>query len=345
MKTILKAKINKQLKLFLDHAIHSRKLDKINPLISKSIKEFVMRDGKRIRPIFFLLSYQTYALGNTIPESIIKTSLAFELLHAFLLVHDDIIDNSNTRRGKPTMHMVLKNSLKLSVSTCRDLSIVIGDIIYAMSIEAFSDSNPSQKIQPEALKVFLTSTVLTGTGEFIDVLNGFTRIDRIRLKDIRLNYLLKTAEYTFKSPLVCGCIMAGAPKTEIAKVSILGELLGEAFQIQDDLLGLFGQSQKIGKSVLSDMLESKKTLPIFLAYKSASLKDRKFIKQCLGNKNLTLKDLEYIRCIIINTGAHDTAKRQISKLLNKSQKIILSLKINSSQRKLLKDFMLSFIKG
>ncbi len=345
MKTMLKSKINSQLKLFLDSAIRSRKLADINPLICSCIKEFAMREGKRIRPIFFLLTYQAYAKKKALPVAIIRSSLAFELLHDFLLVHDDIIDNSKTRRGKPTMHMVLKKALNLSEHTCKDLSIVIGDIIYAMSIEAFLSADMPVGIQNNALKIFLSSTVLTGTGEFIDVLNGFTSIQKIRLQDIRLNYLLKTAEYTFKSPLVCGCIFAGAPKSEIAKVSLLGELLGEAFQIQDDLLGIFGQSRKIGKSILSDIIESKKTLPIFLAYKSASAKKRKFIDQCLGNKQLKLRDLEHIRRIIIETGAHAKTKAEISRLLNKSKKIIMSLKINQTQRRLFEDFMLSFIKG
>lgn len=345
MKIELKSKINKQLKLFLKSSTHTSRIDKLNPLISQSIKEFIMRDGKRIRPIFFLLAYKAYSKKKALPVSIIQTSLAFELLHDFLLVHDDIIDNSKTRRGKPTMHIVLKKSLKLSESTCKDLSIVIGDIIYAMSIEAFLSAKLGQEIQNKALKVFLNSTMLTGTGEFIDVLNGFTPLNTIKLKDIRLNYLLKTAEYTFKSPLVCGSIIAGAPKTEIAKVALLGELLGEAFQIQDDLLGLFGQSQKIGKSVLSDIIEAKKTLPIFLAYKKASAKDRAFIKNCLGNQDLRIKDLEQIRKIVNKTGAHEQTKREISRLINQSRKIIMSLKLNSSGRKLFENFMLSFIKG
>ncbi len=345
MKSKLKAKINSQLKRFVEQALNSRKLGEINPVISRSIKEFVLRDGKRIRPLFFLLAYQTYAKKKALPVSIIRASLAFELLHGFLLVHDDIIDNSKTRRGKPTMHKVLQQSLKQSEATGKDLSIVIGDIIYAMSIEAFISTKAPQKIQLQALRVFLSSTILTGAGEFIDVLNGFTPITGIRLKNIRLNYLLKTAEYTFKSPLACGCILAGASYTEIAKVSRLGEFLGEAFQIQDDLLGLFAKSRKIGKSVLSDMIEAKKTFPIFLAYKKGSAKDRSFINKCLGNKDLKFRDLEKIRRIIINTGAHKATKNEILKLLRKSKEIVQSLKLNKAQRKLFEDFMFSFIES
>ncbi len=345
MESKIRAKINQQLKLFIEQALRSRKLAKISPIISRSIKEFVLRKGKRIRPIFFLLAYQAYSRKKTLPAAMIKTSLAFELLHDFLLVHDDIIDNSKTRRGKPTMHKVLQRSLKLSEATGKDLSIVMGDIIYAMSIEAFLNAKAPPKPRDEALRVFLSSTILTGAGEFIDVLNGFTPLRRIGIEKIRLNYLLKTAEYTFKSPLVCGCILAGAPKSEIIKVSRLGELMGEAFQIQDDLLGLFGKSQQIGKSVLSDIIEAKKTLPIYFAYKNGSAKNRAFIDKCLGNKELKFPDLEKIRRIIINTGAYTATKQEILKLTRKSNKIIINLKLNKAQKKLFEDFMLSFIKG
>ncbi|MFH1093170.1 MAG: polyprenyl synthetase family protein [Candidatus Omnitrophota bacterium] len=344
MKSQIKAKINSQLKGFVETAMHSRKLGKINPVISRSIKEFVLRDGKRIRPIFFLLAYQAYAEKKTLPALMIRSSLAFELLHDFLLVHDDIIDNSNTRRGKPTMHKVIQQALNQSAANGKNMGIVIGDIIYAMSIEAFLSAKTPQKIQLEALRVFLSSTILTGAGEFIDILNGFTPLKKIQLKNIRLNYLLKTAEYTFKSPLVCGCIFAGAPNSELAKVSRLGELLGEAFQIQDDLLGLFAKTQKIGKSVLSDIMEAKKTLPIFLAYKKGSSADRAFINKCLGKKDLKFKDLEKIRRIIITTGAHKKTLDGIHKLITKSKEIILSLKLNIAQRKLFEDCIFSFIK-
>ena len=81
MKYMLKVRVNSQLELFIKAALRQRKLGKVNPLISRSIKEFVLRDGKRIRPLFFLLTYQLYSKKKTLPASIIRTSLAFELLH------------------------------------------------------------------------------------------------------------------------------------------------------------------------------------------------------------------------------------------------------------------------
>ncbi len=345
MKTNLKNSINIQLKAFIQSRLKDYKLNRINNVLDKSIKEFIYRDGKRIRPIFFILAYSGYAKKKYLSNDIIQTSLAFELLHDFLLVHDDIIDNADTRRNKPTMHRMLEKSLKLSERIGKDLSIIVGDIIYGLALEAFLRIKAPQKQKEAALQIFLRSTVLTGAGEFIDILNGLNPIDKVGLKHIRMNYLLKTAEYTFKSPLACGSILAGAPQSEVKKLFQLGEYLGEGFQINDDLIGIFAESKKIGKSVLSDIIEAKKTLPIFLAYKKASTADKAFINKSLGNKKLKYSDLQKIKKIIITTGAYEQTKLAINSLIKKSEVLIDSLKMHNSQKQLFKNYILSFIKN
>ncbi|MFH1062434.1 MAG: polyprenyl synthetase family protein [Candidatus Omnitrophota bacterium] len=345
MKQNLKHSINQQLQTFIQARLKNYNLARINNILDKSIKEFILRDGKRVRPIFFLLAYSGYAKKKTLTADIIQTSLAFELLHDFLLVHDDIIDNADTRRGKPTMHRMLQKSLKQSEKIGKDLSIIVGDIIYALALEAFVCIKAVPKNKDAALRIFLKSTILTGAGEFIDILNGLSLITKVGLKHIRMNYLLKTAEYTFKSPLACGCILAGAPESEVKKVLQLGEFLGEGFQINDDLIGIFAESKKIGKSVLSDIIEAKKTLPIFLAYKKASPSDKTFINKCLGNKSLKYSDLQKIRQIIIATGAYAQTKTAINKLLKKSEQLIADLKMRKSQKQLFTNYILSFIKN
>ena len=345
MKTNLKNSINLQLRAFIQTRLKDYKLSRINNGLDKSIKEFVYRDGKRVRPIFFLLAYSGYAKKKQLSNDIIKTSLAFELLHDFLLVHDDIIDNANTRRSKPTMHRMLEKSLKQPEKIGKDLSIIVGDIIYALALEAFLCIKAPQKQKEAAMQIFLRSTVLTGAGEFIDVLNGLNPINKVSLKHIRMNYLLKTAEYTFKSPLACGSILAGAPQSEVQKLFQLGEYLGEGFQINDDLIGIFSESKKIGKSVLSDIIEAKKTLPIFLAYKKASLTDKTFINKSLGNKKLNNSDLQKIKKIIIDTGAYNKTKLAINNLIKKSETLIDSLKMHNNQKQLFKQYILSFIKN
>lgn len=339
----LKNSINKELHTFIQARLKNYNLARINNILDKSIKEFIFRDGKRVRPIFFILAYSGYAKKKAPSADLIQTSLGFELLHDFLLIHDDIIDNSDTRRGKPTMHRILQKSLKQTEKIGKDLSIIVGDIIYALALEAFLCVKAVPKNKEAALQIFLKSTILTGAGEFIDILNGLSPITKINLKHIRMNYLLKTAEYTFKAPMACGCVLAGAPASEVKKILQLGEFLGEGFQINDDLIGIFSESKKIGKSVLSDIIEAKKTLPIFLAYQKAGSSDKSFINQCLGNKNLTYADLEKIRKIIIDTGAYAQTKTAINTLIKKSERLIADLKMRKSQKQLFTNYILSFI--
>ena len=101
---------------------------------------------------------------------------------------------------------------------------------------------------------------IPGGGEYIDVVSSITPIDKVSKQDIYMTYILKTAKYTFEYPMVIGARLAGVPKKELEKLSHLGILLGEAFQIQDDMLDIFFTSKEIGKSALSDLEEAKKTL-------------------------------------------------------------------------------------
>ena len=344
MKMLLKKQINKELNIFVNKQLQQFKIDKTDSLLSEGIKNFVLRDGKRIRPIFFILSYRGYSPGKKLSKALIQTSLAFELLHDFLLIHDDIIDNSLTRRGKPTLHKFFQKAIKQNEKTGQDLSIVTGDIVYAMAINAFLSIKPTTKNIIPGLQEFLKATILTGTGEFIDIRNGLTSIKNITLHQIRTNYLLKTAEYTFMSPLYCGCVLAGKPINEAKKIAFYGQCLGEAFQSQDDIIGMFAKSKTIGKSVLSDIIESKKTLPIYLAYNKAPLKDRRFIEKSLGNIKLKYSDLQRIRRIIIDTGAYNQSKQEILKLLKKADRIIKTTTMSKEIKTILTQKATAFIK-
>ncbi len=344
MKKQLVHKINLVLKDFIHEKIKEYAVNKTSPVLAKYIREFVLRDGKRIRPLFFLLAYSGYSKNNKLNKNAVRASLAFELLHDFLLIHDDIIDNSQTRRGKPTLHRVFQSALKLQSKTGQDISIIAGDIIFALAVTALFDNNLPEKNRRLASSIFLKSVVLTGIGEVKDVLNGLARLDKISVNDILLNYRLKTAEYTFKAPLACGCILAGAGSKEAEKIAHYGQLLGEAFQIQDDLIGIFGDSKQIGKSVLSDIIESKITLPIYQAYNNCAQKEKNVIVKSMGNKNLRYAGLQKIRKIVLKSGAYSQTKKKISRLLQQAEISLNKLKLSSRNKQLLKECSLSFIK-
>ncbi|MDP2044470.1 MAG: polyprenyl synthetase family protein, partial [Candidatus Omnitrophota bacterium] len=145
----IKSKIEKELRAYANSLDKTYRLSSLSPLLLKSIKEFILRDGKRVRPVLFCIGYLGYAKKVTTP-GLYRSALALELLHDFMLVHDDIIDKSSTRRGKPSMHALLNQHLKKYKNikfSGADLTIVIGDVIYALALDAFCavKENPVRK--------------------------------------------------------------------------------------------------------------------------------------------------------------------------------------------------------
>ncbi len=338
MLTKIKNQIDKSLERFLDKIKIDYKLHLVDPILYKSLREFCLRDGKRIRPILLALSYKGYR-KNPAPmsPSIYYASTCIELLHNFMLIHDDIIDRSDLRRGKPTLHRLLAKAAHIPQSNrlgC-DLSIVAGDIVYALAIDAFLSINEELKRKERALKYFIQTAVFTAMGEFADTLHGVRALNCVSEKDVFLNYTLKTARYTFDCPLVVGAILAGADTQDIKALSKLGLLIGQAFQIQDDVIGIFDSEKNIGKSILSDLAESKKTILVCHAYRVLKGKNRKKFLRIFAKNKKTYTDLVAVRQIFIQAKSLDYSLGQINSRLAQALKILRNLKMAPKYKKLI----------
>jgi geranylgeranyl diphosphate synthase, type I len=167
--------IDDSLRSFIEVSSGRIGLKKASPVLYSGILEFVTRPGKRIRPVLFSISFKGYSetkISNK--RALTRCSLAFELLHDFLLIHDDVIDNSSLRRGKPTLHKVFNAKLNVPPDSRigSDLAIVAGDIISAFSVEALMSFNASSARKEKALLEFTRAMSVTGVGEFIDIVNN-----------------------------------------------------------------------------------------------------------------------------------------------------------------------------
>ena len=323
-------RINSSLKLFLLKAKKDYRFDLVHPRLFKSLEEFILRDGKRLRPTLLVYSYKGYASARRrITPSIYYVSTCIELLHAFMLVHDDIIDCSPLRRGKPTMHRLLSTAVPAQdpERLGTDLGIVAGDIIYALAIDAFLSVNEDPRRKEAALKYFIQTAVFTAMGEFIDTVHGLSDINKVREPDVMLNYTLKTARYTFDCPMVVGAILAGAAAQDIRGLSRLGRLMGQAFQIQDDIIGIFATQKSIGKSVLSDLEERKKTLLICHAFRHLRGKKKKKFLTLFNKKYKDRSDLAAMRKILVESQSLHYSLGEIKKRLRDSEKILAALRM------------------
>lgn len=338
MKQLIK-KIDLHLDRFLDQAEKKYNLGQIHPLLPKCIKDFSMRGGKRIRPLLILLSYQGYSNKKTIPTHILNAAISIELLHNFMLVHDDIIDSSDLRRGKATVHRMLEKIIKSNPSEKlgTDLAIITGDILYALAFESFLKVKEPVERKEKALQFFIETTITTAMGEFIDTLHGYLELKDVKEKDVFLNYTLKTARYTFECPLLIGAALAGANNQQLKKLSDFGRALGQAFQIQDDVIGIFDTEKNIGKSLLSDLEESKKTLLVAHAFENLKGKKKAEFLKIFTKQKKTLQDLKCIRKIFIEINSLSYCLDQISTRIKKSNTILKSLKINIKQKTILNE--------
>lgn len=335
----IRKNIDRSLASFLDTVKRDYKLHLVSPILFESIREFTLREGKRLRPLLLILTYKGYApASKKISRKLYNASTCMEFLHNFMLIHDDIIDRSDLRRGKPTMHKILEGTVpsetpaKLGI----DLGIIAGDIVYALAIDAFLSIDEPAERKERALKYFIQTAAFTAMGEFIDTVSGVKPVEEVDEKEVFLNYTLKTARYTFDCPMVTGAILAGAKDKEIKSISRFGILIGQAFQVQDDIIGIFETEANIGKSILSDLAEGKKTLLVTHAFSVLRPKAKKEFLNIFTKKNKTLKDLETVKKIFVESKSLDYALEAIRTRLNEAQKILNSLDMNEEYRSLLK---------
>lgn len=335
----IKKKIDAELYRFTKEIDRLYSLRKISPLLYNNIKGFILRPGKRLRPILFIIGYLGFA--KKAAAGLYRSAVSIELLHDFMLIHDDIIDKSDTRRGLPSMHKMLNTYLKKFRKikfSGQDLSVVVGDVMYAMAIDAFLSIRENSSRKERALKKFVEAAIYTGGGEFIELIYGTKGLNKINIQDIYKIYNFKTAYYTFACPLSIGMILAGADQNQVDIVFKYGLYLGRAFQIKDDIIGMFCEESKIGKSPLVDLQEAKKTILIWYAYNHSKPEIRAIITGIMSKEKVNIQDLAKIRKIVINSGAKEYAEEAITSLLKKATDLIASSRMHRTYKGLLLNY-------
>lgn len=320
-------------------------LNEASGLLFKNIREFVSRRGKRVRPVLFVIGYLGYS--NKAAPGLYRSAVSLELLHDFLLVHDDIIDKSATRRGKPSMHEMFNRGLsnyKNLKFNGQDLAIVTADVIYAMSVLSFLSVRENPERKEQALRKLGEAAMYTAIGEAVELLCGLKDIDKITKNDVYKIYDLKTAYYTFAYPLTIGATLAGANQKQIDNLFKFGVFLGRSFQIKDDILGMFYEQRETGKSNLTDLQEAKKTILIRQAYRNSSGKNKSAIKRILSKKNITKSDLLRMRKLVAESGALDYARKEISSFIKKAKSLNNSSSMHKKYKKLLDSYSQEILK-
>ena len=288
--------------------------------ISK-LREFTMRGGKRIRPVFMILGYW---LNSDIDSKIVSASVSLELMQSYLLIHDDIIDQSDVRRGGPTFHKMFGYEERIN----EGISIVCADLSDAYSHEALLEGDFAPDRLNKAMKLMSETVEYTGIGQLMDITLSLG--NNITPEDVTSIHKYKTAQYTVNGPMKMGAILAGYHDPE--KIDSYGIPLGIAFQIKDDILGMFGNEKDLGKSVVSDFEEGKMTHLILYTYEMAKKSEVEFIKERIGRKAVSDNDFLRVKEIVENCGALEKTRELSRMYYDKAISSIDDLTDSSAQR-------------
>lgn len=300
------------------------------------IQEFSLRGGKRIRPFFVYIGYSLIK-GDISEEldEVMKASILIELIHTFFLAHDDIMDKSDLRRGKPTLHVHYEKEYKSLYGNNNlerkhfgsSMAILAGDMLFSLALDLLSDLNIKIETQKEILRVLNKTIMNTIVGQELDI-----RLEHKRTsfsEEILNVYKRKTAQYTFECPLHLGVLLAEGTERDLKILSEFAIPLGIAFQIRDDILGVFGKEKETGKIVGDDIYQGKQTLLIAKALEYGSDIQKDTIISILGNKNITHFDIRKIQTIIEDTGALTYAQDFSQKKIAEAKKILENIASSS----------------
>ncbi|NCU41454.1 MAG: polyprenyl synthetase family protein [Candidatus Moranbacteria bacterium] len=339
--SLFKKKIDKEITQFLDKEIEIiQKKDALVVNALQHTKSIILSGGKRIRSA---MMYHGYLLsGGKDNEEIIRACVSMELIHAFLLIHDDVMDRDDFRHGKKTLHAFYSEYAQklFPRKDCTHfgnaIAISLGDMLAALGQKCLYESNfPPERIVfgLRHLQSVVSSTII---GQVKDIRMGFSSCIA-KEKEVLAMYKNKTARYTFEGPLCLGSIFAGKGEDFLGHISSYAIPTGIAYQIQDDILGIYGNPTTIGKPIGSDLEEGKMTILISKAYELGNKLQKKNLMDILGAP-LNKENFSLAKEIIEETGSLAYARLMSSQLLREGED---ALKKISSKNNNSKDFLIA----
>jgi geranylgeranyl diphosphate synthase type I len=303
----------------------------VDPAIAaplRALRHLVDAGGKRLRPAFCYWAF-VGAGGDPDDPRIIDAGAAFELLHAFALVHDDVMDGSDTRRGAPTTHVEFGRQHEAGGWRGEDrrygegVAILIGDLSHVYADMLLGE------VGADAVAVWNELRLELNVGQYLDLL-GTARGD-VDLGAARRIARYKSGKYTIERPLHLGAAMAGRLGQLGPALSAYGDPLGEAFQLRDDLLGAFGDEALTGKPVGDDLREGKPTPLLALATAAADEHQRRVLAT-VGEPDLSPEAVAEVQQVLRLTGAVDAVEASITELAESALAALHELDVTDAAR-------------
>jgi geranylgeranyl diphosphate synthase type I len=272
------------------------------------LREYVVRGGKRLRGALVVLGCE--AAGGDRAWAL-DASVGMELLHAYLLVHDDFMDRDEVRRGGPTVHAALARATG-SAHLGASLAVLLGSLCEAWALQLVLGAPVPAERTAAAGKLLARALQDVTVGQMQDVSAPLGR--DLSASDVLAVQRMKTGGYSFELPLRLGALLAGAGEAVLEALERFARPLGQAFQIADDLLGTFGSPEVTGKTNASDLREGKRTLLVARAFETADARDAALLRAGLGKPDLGDAEAAALREALVRSGAVQSCRDDAERL-------------------------------
>lgn len=306
--------------------------DDLAPLLSAL--DALLGGGKRLRPAFCYWGWR--AAGGEDGPGIVAAAASLELLQASALIHDDVMDSSDTRRGQPSAHRRFE-ALHRAQAWPGDAeafgggtAILLGDLCLAWSSEMFETSGLAEERRRRGRAVYDLMRTEVMCGQYLDMLEGTRGRATVATALRVVEY--KSAKYTIERPLHLGAALAGARPDVTAALTGYGLPLGIAFQLRDDVLGVYGDPAETGKPAGDDLREGKRTVLVALTLERASAAQAAALQRRLGAPGLDRPGVDELRTIIEETGGLAACETLIERYLREAEKNLESAPVTAEAR-------------
>ncbi|MFN2522223.1 MAG: polyprenyl synthetase family protein [Mycobacteriales bacterium] len=336
----LRQRVGKALAAFLSG--QAPRLDAISEQLGPlqdALGAFLLDGGKRLRPAFCYWGFR--GAGGSDSDAVVTAAASLELLQACALIHDDVMDGSDTRRGQPAMHRRFA-ALHRGEDWHGDpeafglsAAVLLGDLCLIWADELLNTSGMPADALLRAQPVYDEMRVELMAGQYLDLLEqalgGGTVESALRVARY------KSAKYTIEKPLHMGAALAGAPQEVLDGYSGYGLPLGEAFQLRDDVLGVFGDPATTGKPAGDDLREGKRTALVAMALGNATPAQTALVRRHLGDPHLSETGVAELRQIICESGALDRVEQLIDELMDEALAALQAAPVEAEARTVLEE--------
>lgn len=292
--------------------------------LADEVARLVAGGGKRLRPALLEIAYR--ACGGRSETAALRLGMAVELLHTYLLVHDDIMDHADVRRGRPTTHVAFADAHRDrgrrgdAADFGRAVAILAGDLAHTWAAELSRPSGGAEGDPGPVARTFDAMCEEVIGGQYLEML--LPHRQEPDEEDLLRVLRLKSGRYSVERPVELGALLAGAGAELVDSLRRWGEAAGEAFQLQDDVLGTFGDTAALGKSVASDVAEGKRTFLIHHTLAGAAPEDRDWLRSVLGRGELSAEDHERTRRIAEASGGLAAVLEMIDRRLEEAARAL-----------------------